>query len=125
MPLILFKTHSEFEQQNVIPGAAPEGVAAFAESDRTTACCMPLDEPPDLLYRTLTHELTHIFQFDIIPQSLIRRNMPLWVSEGHADYVRGALGPARPDDGARRGRRRHRAEDERDSRATATSATRA
>ena len=31
VPLIIFKTHTEFEQQNVIPGAAQEGVAAFAE----------------------------------------------------------------------------------------------
>src|SRR5258708_32236039 len=29
--LILFKTHSEFEQQNVDPSAAQEGVGAFAE----------------------------------------------------------------------------------------------
>src|SRR5205814_7255023 len=32
--LVLFKTHSELEQQNVIPGAAEEGVAAFAEPIR-------------------------------------------------------------------------------------------
>ena len=29
---------------------------------------MPIDEPPDLLYRLIVHELTHIFEFDIIPQ---------------------------------------------------------
>src|SRR6476619_5810920 len=29
--LILFKTHSEFEQENIDPGAAQEGVGAFAE----------------------------------------------------------------------------------------------
>ena len=72
VPLILFKTHSEFEQQNVIPGAAQEGVGAFAEPTRNRML-LPLDEPPDLLYRLITHELTHIFEFDIIPQSLIRR----------------------------------------------------
>lgn len=92
VPLIIFKTHTEFAQENVIPGAVQEGVAAFAESDRNRVL-LPLDEPPDLLYRTITHELTHIFQFDIIPQSLIRRNMPLWVSEGHADFVAGHWSP--------------------------------
>jgi hypothetical protein len=92
VPLIIFKTHSEFEQENVIPGAAQEGVAAFAESDRNRML-LPLDEPPDLLFRTITHELTHIFQFDIIPQGLIRRNMPLWVSEGNADYETGYWAP--------------------------------
>ena len=92
VPMIIFKTHTEFEQENVIPGAAQEGVAAFAESTRDRML-LPLDEPPDLLYRTITHELTHIFQFDIIPQSLIRENMPLWVSEGHADYETGYWAP--------------------------------
>ena len=43
---------------------------------------MPIDEPPDQLYGLIVHELTHQFQFDIIPQSLIRRNVPLWVNEG-------------------------------------------
>ncbi len=66
VPLIIFKTHTEFEQQNVIPGAAQEGVAAFAEPTRNRML-LPLDEPPDLLYRTITHELVHIFEFDIIP----------------------------------------------------------
>src|SRR4030095_1238194 len=34
VPLILFQTSSEFQQQNVIPGAAQEGVGAFAEPIR-------------------------------------------------------------------------------------------
>src|SRR5262245_13445283 len=35
VPLILFKTHSEFEQQNVAPpDTASEGVAAFAEPEQ-------------------------------------------------------------------------------------------
>lgn len=92
VPLILFQTSSEFFQQNVIPGAAQEGVGAFAEPSRYRIT-MPMDEPPDLLYRLVVHELTHVFQFDIIPTSLIRRNMPLWVSEGMADYMTGVWRP--------------------------------
>ena len=92
VPMIIFKSYMEFEQQNVIPGAVSEGVAAFAESTHDRML-MPLDEPPDLLYRTLTHELAHVFQFDIIPQSLVRQNVPLWVSEGHADFVAGHWAP--------------------------------
>ena len=84
VPLILFKTSSEFQQQNVIPGAAQEGVGAFAEPMRYRIV-MPLDEPPDLLYRLIVHELTHQFEFDIIPTSLIRRTVPLWVNEGLSD----------------------------------------
>src|SRR4026208_712913 len=84
VPLILFKTHSEFEQQNVAPGAAQEGVAAFAEPYRQRML-LPIDDPPDNLYGLIVHELTHQFQFDVIPQGLIRQNIPLWVNEGGAD----------------------------------------
>src|SRR3970040_1352383 len=92
IPLILFKTSSEFQQQNVIPGAAQEGVGAFAEPTRYRIV-MPLDEPPDLLYRLIVHELTHQFEFDIIPTSLIRRSVPLWVNEGLSDYMTGIWRP--------------------------------
>jgi hypothetical protein len=92
VPLILFKTSSEFQQQNVIPGAAQEGVGAFAEPTRYRIV-MPLDEPPDLLYRLVVHELTHQFEFDIIPTSLIRRSVPLWVNEGLSDYMTGLWRP--------------------------------
>ena len=92
IPLILFKTSSEFQEQNVIPGAAQEGVGAFAEPSRNRMV-MPMDEPPDLLYRLIVHELTHIFEFDIIPTSLIRRSVPLWVNEGLSDYMTGIWRP--------------------------------
>jgi hypothetical protein len=93
VPMILFKTHSEFEQQNVAPGAGLEGVGAFVESFRNRML-LPIDDPPDRLYGLITHELAHEFQNDIIPPGLIRRGMPLWVNEGHADYERGDWVPA-------------------------------
>ena len=111
VPLILFQTSSEFQQQNVIPGAAQEGVGAFAEPIRQRIV-MPMDEPPDLLYRLIVHELTHQFEFDIIPTSL---DPPQHAAVGQRGPVRlhdRLLAAARPDDRARRGRRRHRAEDE-------------
>src|SRR5689334_7134268 len=92
VPLIIFKTHSEFEQENVAPGEAQEGVGAFAEPERNRML-LPIDDPSDQLYGLITHELTHIFEFDIIPQSLIRRSVPLWVNEGLSDYERGIWNP--------------------------------
>jgi WD40 repeat protein len=92
VPLIVFKTSSEFQEQNVIPGAATEGVGAFAEPTQSRMV-LPIDEPSDLLYRLIVHELTHIFEFDIIPQSLIRRSVPLWVNEGLSDYMTGYWRP--------------------------------
>jgi hypothetical protein len=92
IPLILFQTSSEFQQQNVIPGAAQENVGAFAEPTRHRIV-MPMDEPPDLLYRLIVHELTHQFDYEIIPASLVRQSTPLWIHEGLADYMTGQWRP--------------------------------
>ena len=92
VPLIIFKTHSEFQQQNIAPGAAQEGVLAFAEGERNRMV-LPIDLPSDLLYGLIVHELTHVFQYDFIPMSLLRRNIPLWVHEGGAEYERGIWDP--------------------------------
>lgn len=92
VPLVLYKTQSEFQQQNVIAEELPEGVLAFAEPQRDRMV-LPIDEPPDQLYRLITHELTHVFEFDIIPRSLIRRGIPLWVDEGLANYMAGYWNP--------------------------------
>ena len=86
VPLMIYKTQSEFQQQNVEPSELPEGVLAFAEPYRDRMV-LPIDEPDDALYRLITHELTHIFEFDIIPRSLLRRGLPLWVDEGLSEYM--------------------------------------
>jgi len=92
IPLVLYKTSSEFQQQNIVGQELPEGVLAFAEPQRDRMV-LPIDEPPDQLYRIIAHELTHIFEFDIIPRSLIRRGLPLWVDEGLANYEAGYWHP--------------------------------
>jgi hypothetical protein len=92
IPLIIYKTESEFQQQNVDPGELPEGVLAFAEPYRDRMV-LPIDQPSDELYHLITHELTHIFEFDIIPRTLLRRGLPLWVDEGLSDYEAGDWNP--------------------------------
>jgi hypothetical protein len=92
VPLVLYKTQSEFQQQNIEPSELPEGVLAFAEPYRDRMV-LPIDEPSDALYRLITHELTHIFEFDIIPRTLLRRSLPLWVDEGLSDYMTGYWNP--------------------------------
>src|SRR4051795_1373126 len=92
VPLVLYKTQSEFQQQNIEPGELPEGVLAFAEPYRDRMV-LPIDEPSDALYRLITHQLTHIFEFDIIPRTLLRRGLPLWVDEGLSDYMTGYWNP--------------------------------
>jgi hypothetical protein len=92
IPLILYKTHSEFEETNLTSGFVPEGALAFTEPSRDRMV-VPIDEPPDRLQGLITHELTHVFEFDLIPRSFVQRSVPLWVDEGLADYMRGLWDP--------------------------------
>ena len=96
IPVIFYKTHSEFEQTNLFPAFVPEGVAAFTEPLRNRMV-IPIDEPPDQLQGLITHELTHVFAFDLIPRGLgygiSQQAIPLWVDEGLADYFRGIWDP--------------------------------
>jgi WD40 repeat protein len=89
VPIILFKTQSEFQQQNISGGELPEGVLAFSDPERNRMV-LPIDEPPDRLYQLITHELTHVFEFDIIPRGLVTGGIPLWMDEGLSDYMAGA-----------------------------------
>ena len=93
VPLILFKTASEFQENNIIGGETPEGVLAFAEPERNRMV-LPIDLPSDQLYDLITHELTHVFEFEIIPRGLgLLNNLPLWVDEGLSDYMTGNWNP--------------------------------
>ena len=93
VPILFFKTHSEFEQTNVVPMFLPEGVGAFAEP-RLGRIVIPLDDPPAAMQRLFTHELTHAFQFDIWRRGRMRNMLgrsPLWISEGMAEWMAGGL----------------------------------
>ena len=92
IPLILFKTSSDFQQQHISGQELPEGVLAFAEPEQNRMV-LPIDAPSDQLYQLITHELTHIFEFDIIPRGLVAGALPLWMDEGLADYMAGAWNP--------------------------------
>jgi hypothetical protein len=92
IPLILYKTHSEFEQTNLTQGFIPEAALAFTEPYRNRMV-VPIDMPPDQLQGLITHELTHVFEFDLIPRSLIQRDVALWVDEGLAEWERGIWDP--------------------------------
>ncbi|MEW6363605.1 MAG: hypothetical protein AB1714_03080 [Acidobacteriota bacterium] len=90
IPLIFYKTHSEFEQTHLFPDFVPEGVLAFAESVQNRMV-MPIDLPADELQNLITHELTHIFEYSILYGGLSSplvqlRSPPDWVMEGFADF---------------------------------------
>ena len=96
IPVIFYKTHSEFEQTNLFPAFIPEGVAAFTEPVKNRMV-LPIDEPPDQLQGLITHEMVHAFAFDLIPRGIgfgiSQTPIPLWVDEGLADYLRGIWEP--------------------------------
>ncbi|MCZ6650986.1 MAG: hypothetical protein O7D35_09995, partial [Acidobacteria bacterium] len=90
VPLIYYKTHPEFEQTNIILQEIPEAVGAFAEPLQSRMV-LPIDGPPDKTYKLITHELTHIFEYDILFNNQLgrtfRANPPLWIMEGLASFL--------------------------------------
>ncbi len=89
-PIIFYQTHSEFEQNHIFPFFLPEAVAAFAEATEDRLV-LPVDDPPDELLKLLTHEITHIFEYDFFYGGEVGRNLrmspPTWVMEGLAEHV--------------------------------------
>ncbi len=90
IPLIIYKTHGEFEQTNITLQFIPQAVAAFAEPLRNRMV-LPIDSPPDELYKLIGHELTHIFEYSIFFQENLGRTFrarpPLWLMEGLASFM--------------------------------------
>ncbi len=93
IPVILYASHSYFQQTNITWGLLPEGVQAFAEPLRKRMVLHFGGSNGDFAH-TAIHELVHMFQFDIIYGSLLRSafvqgalfNIPLWFAEGMAEY---------------------------------------
>jgi hypothetical protein len=90
IPLIYYATHSQFEQTNTILTFIPEGVGAFAEPVRNRMV-MPVDMPDEELFALIKHELTHIFEYEILFQgrlgSELRFRPPTWLMEGLASFM--------------------------------------
>jgi hypothetical protein len=90
IPMIVYATHAEFEQNNIIVGFIPEGVGAFASSVRNRMV-LPVDLPDRELQALIQHELTHIFEYEILFQGRRGRALyaspPQWFMEGLASYM--------------------------------------
>ncbi|MBP9145509.1 MAG: PD40 domain-containing protein [Thermoanaerobaculia bacterium] len=90
IPMIFYLTHSAFEQNNIILNFIPEGVGAFATPVRNRMV-LPIDLPDGELFALILHELTHIFQYDILYAGKVGRGVgggaPQWFMEGMASYM--------------------------------------
>ncbi len=96
-PLIVYATHSAFQQNNIIMNGVPEGAQAFATPSRFRMV-LPLDLPDPELLALIKHELTHIFQYRILFRGKLgaglRGRPPQWFTEGMASYFGDDEGPA-------------------------------
>jgi len=90
IPLIYYSTHSAFEQNNIILNFIPEGVGAFASPARFRMV-LPIDLADAELMTLILHELTHIFQYNMLFQGSLAKAVattpPTWFMEGMASYM--------------------------------------
>src|SRR3972149_2634173 len=98
-PIILFASHTEFQQNNV--SDVSEGTGGSPEPFRHRVL-LPFTGSYADFDHVLQHEIVHQFQFDVFArgrigggvQRLIQVNPPLWFMEGMAEYL--SLGPTTP-----------------------------
>src|SRR5215213_3257690 len=99
-PLVLYGSHSDFEQTTAIQGELGEGTGGVTEPLRRRIV-LPLGGPLADTDHVLGHEIVHAFQFDMTtrPDSPPGQNgaeqIPLWFIEGMAEYL--SLGPVDPN----------------------------
>jgi WD40-like Beta Propeller Repeat len=95
-PLILYGSHVDFEQTNVIGGEIGEGTGGVTEGLRRRIV-LPLAGPLAETDHVIGHELVHAFQYDIMkppdsgPGENGAESLPLWFIEGMAEYL--SIGP--------------------------------
>lgn len=90
-PLVLYASHPEFEQTNVIEGLISESTGGVTEGGRRRVV-LPLAASLSETDHVLGHELVHAFQYDILGNNIGRA--PLWFIEGMAEYL--SIGPRHP-----------------------------
>ena len=88
VPVILFPTTTELEQ-SVRAGRFGALHGASVADPARDRILLAMDQPADQWYGVITHEVTHVFGFDIIPGAAT----PRWITEGLAEYERGAWDP--------------------------------
>ena len=97
-PIILYASHSDFQQTNLGGGGVDEGTQGFTDYLRHRNT-FPFQGSYADNEHVLTHEMVHQFQFDIWSrgrggagiQGIMSANAPLWFGEGMAEYF--SLGP--------------------------------
>ncbi|MCU0372811.1 MAG: biopolymer transporter Tol [Ignavibacteria bacterium] len=92
IPLIVFASHNEFQQNNIIDELLPEGVGGVTELFKNRVL-VPFEGSFEQFRHVIHHELVHAFINDMFYggsiQNIISKNitlnLPLWFNEGMAE----------------------------------------
>ena len=91
IPLIVYASHQDFEQTNILPFVPPEGLLGVTEFLKRRVA-LPFTGSYAEFRHTIRHELVHVFQLSLLeltaalhPRQL-HADLPLWWSEGLAEY---------------------------------------
>lgn len=93
IPIIVYKSHNDFQQTNVITEIIEESVGGFTEYFKNRVV-VPYEGSYERLRHVVHHELTHAVMFDMlyggVLESIATRQytfrIPLWVAEGLAEF---------------------------------------
>src|SRR6476661_4977104 len=90
IPMIVYASHTDFEQTNILPFTPPEGLLGATDFLKRRVA-LPFRGNFAEFRHTMRHEMVHVFQLDMVvdaynlaPRSS-RFNFPLWWSEGLAE----------------------------------------
>src|SRR6266446_4769433 len=91
IPLIVYASHSDFEQTNILPFIPPEGLLGVTELLKRRVA-LPFRGSYAEFRHTIRHELVHVFQLSLASQTFGRYprfrqvSLPLWWTEGLAEF---------------------------------------
>ena len=91
IPLIVYASHSHFEQTNILPFVPPEGILGVTEFMKRRVA-LPFRGSYSEFRHTLRHELVHVFHLSMMAQQAALAPaarlpaLPLWWTEGLAEY---------------------------------------
>lgn len=101
-PFILYASHPHFQQTTTLSGDVGEGTGGVTEAFKQRII-LPMAHSYEETDHVVGHELVHAFQYDIsglgragggLEQAAQRYQVPLWFSEGMAEYL--SIGPVDP-----------------------------
>src|SRR3954464_15693994 len=101
-PIILYASHSDFQQTNALGEPPSEGTGGVTDFQRNRAV-MPFTGSYQEFAHVLQHEMAHQFQYDVWsrgragggPSAIVAISPPLWFAEGMAEYL--SIGPINPE----------------------------